>query len=380
MAPSEDAARPRFCLRCFHPGWFAAVMGTGIVGIAFAANPGNWHPLLGDAQDAARVMAVITAVLFVGLAGPYVLRWLRYPKEALADFRNPLVGPLYATVPAGILVAGVMASSVGPLLLSSAVVYDVVFWLAWVGVPLAFLVGVAFAYTLMSARSTAMESVNGAWFIPPVANIVVPLILLPFMAHATPTMARLLLLTSYAFWGMGFMLFLLVLSLLHDRLVLHPLPLAAMAPSLVIALGPVGVGALALIKIAAAGAAVFGPLAPTVSLISLIAGSMIWGFGLWWFATAAVLMVRYLANGPLPYGMGWWAFTFPLGAFTMATFTLARAWKVNYVEYLGVALVVLLVALWLMVTVRTLWAIATGEAWAPTRPHLTALPPQAEAV
>ncbi len=368
MSGYKGARRSGFCLRCFHPGWFAAVMGTGIVGIAFAANPGNWSQLQGGANDAARVMAVITAVLFVGLAGPYALRWLRYPKEALADFRNPLVGPLYATVPAGMLVAAVVASSVGPLLVSPAVVYDLVFWLAWLGVPLTFVVGVAFVYSLMSSRSTAMEAVNGAWFIPPVANIVVPLVLVPLMTHADPATARLLLLTSYAFWGMGFVLFLLVLSLLHDRLVLHPLPQAAMAPSLVIGLGPVGVGALALIKISAAGAPVFGSLAPTIGLISLIAGSILWGFGLWWFAAAAVVMVRYLAQGPLPYGMGWWAFTFPLGAFTMATLALARGWQLAYVDYLAVGLVVLLVLLWLMVAVRTVWATVTGEAWAPNRP------------
>jgi tellurite resistance protein TehA-like permease len=185
------------------------------------------------------------------------------------------------------------------------------------------------------------------------------------------------LFSSYAFWGMGFILFLLVLSLLHDRLVLHPLPLAAMAPSLVITLGPVGVGALALIRIAAAGAPVFGPLAPTVDLISLIAASMLWGFGLWWFAAAAVVMVRYLASGPLPYGMGWWAFTFPLGAFTMATLTLARAWRLSSVEDLAVGLVVLLVLLWLMVALRTLWATATGEVWAPARPPAPQLTPEA---
>ena len=160
MTDLRGVARARFCLRCFHPGWFAAVMGTGIVGIAFAANPGNWHPLLGDAQEAARVMAVITAVLFVGLGVPYILRWVRYPKDAAADFRNPLVGPLFATGPAGMLVAAVMANSVGPLMLSHAVVYDIVFWLAWVGVPLTFVVSVAFVSTLMSSRSTSNTPTN----------------------------------------------------------------------------------------------------------------------------------------------------------------------------------------------------------------------------
>ena len=370
--PSErdgggDEGRHGFCLRCFHPGWYAAVMGTGIVAVALASNPGNWSGLRGPALDAARGAAVLVALLTVGLAVPYAARLVRYPREALADFRSPNLGPMYATVPAGFLVGAVVAGSAGRLILSPGLVHDLVFWLAWVGVPLTFAVSVAFAYAMLSQRDTSMTQVSGSWFIPPVANIVVPLVLTELAAHADPATLRLLTFAGYAFWGMGFVLFLLVLSLLHDRLVLHPLPPAGMAPSLVIGLGPVGVGALALLKLAAAGAPVFGQLAGAVSILSLVSASVLWGFGLWWFFTTSVVMVRYLLEGPLPYGMGWWAFTFPLGAFTMATLALARAWRLTDVEYMGVGLVALLLVLWLVVSVRTLWASLSGEAWAPGR-------------
>ncbi len=363
----REERRHGFCLRCFHPGWYAAVMGTGIVAIALAANPGNWSGLRGPALDGARAVAVLVALLMVGLAVPYAARLVRYPREALADFRSPVLGPMYATVPAGLLVGAVVAGSVGPLILSRAVVYDLVFWLAWVGVPLTFAVSVAFVYAMLSQRDNSMAQVSGSWFIPPVANIVVPLVLVELAAHADPATLRLLTFAGYAFWGMGFVLFLLVLSLLHDRLVLHPMPPAGMAPSLVIGLGPVGVGALALLRLSATSAPLFGHFAGSVSTLSLITASVLWGFGLWWFFTTLVVMVRYLVEGPLPYGMGWWAFTFPLGAFTMATLALARAWRLTDVEYMGVGLVALLLVLWLVVTLRTLWASISGEAWAPGR-------------
>lgn len=370
----HEERRHYFCLRCLHPGWYAAVMGTGIVAVALADNPGGWSALRGPALDAARVVEALVAVLLVGLAVPYAARLLRYPREALADFRSPVLGPLYATVPAGLLVGAVVAGAAGPLLLSPAVVYDLVFWLAWVGVPLTFVLSVAFMYAMLSQSRTSLAHVSGSWFIPPVANIVVPLVLSELAAHADPATLRLLVLVGYGFWGMGFLLFILVMSLLHDRLVLHPLPPASMAPSLVIGLGPVGVGALALVRLAAAAAPVFGPLAGPVSALSLIAASMLWGFGLWWFFTTAAVMVRYLIQGPLPYGMGWWAFTFPLGAFAMATLSLARAWQLTDVEYMGVGLVALLLALWVVVAIRTIWASIRGEAWAPGADELTPPP------
>ncbi len=63
------------------------------------------------------------------------------------------------------------------------------------------------------------------------------------------------------------------------------------------------------------------------------------------------------------YGLGWWAFTFPLGAFTVVTLTLARAWHLSLLEWAGAALFILLAAFWLTVTARTLRAVRTGEAW-----------------
>ena len=62
-----------------------------------------------------------------------------------------------------------------------------------------------------------------------------------------------LLAAGYAFFGMGLLLFLLVASLLYDRLVFHALPAAPLAPSLWIGLGPVGVGALVLLRLGQAG-------------------------------------------------------------------------------------------------------------------------------
>ncbi|HUX86835.1 MAG TPA: hypothetical protein VMW65_07515, partial [Chloroflexota bacterium] len=85
--------------------------------------------------------------------------------------------------------------------------------------------------------------------------------------------------------------------------------------------------------------------------------AVLWGFGLWWLATAILLLGRYRRTGYLPYGVGWWVFTFPLGAFTVATLVLAAAWNVAALSVLGALLFVLLVVFWLVVTANTLWHI-----------------------
>ena len=100
-----------------------------------------------------------------------------------------------------------------------------------------------------------------------------------------------------------------------------------------------------------------------MAAVSRLAATGLWGFGLWWLAAAVALLVRYLRHAALPYGPGWWAFTFPLGAYTLATLTLARAWDTAVLEWIGVALFLALLGFWAAVTTSTPCAL-----WAPVRP------------
>ena len=154
-----------------------------------------------------------------------------------------------------------------------------------------------FTYVLFSSEGLATDAANGGWFIPPVANIVIPLPLLALLPHVSASSAKLLLLAGYAGLGTGLLLFLLVAAVLFGRLVHHALPPAALAPSLWIGLGPIGVGSLALLRLGAAGAPYWGPAAPAVVALSDIGAAVLWGFGLWWLATAAALLVRGPRSG-----------------------------------------------------------------------------------
>ena len=82
---------------------------------------------------------------------------------------------------------------------------------------------------------------------------------------------------------------------------------------------------------------------------------------MWWLAVA--LLVRYLRTGPLPFGLGWWAFTFPLGAFTASTLALGRVWHVGAIEAPAAVLFLALVVAWAIVSVSTLRAVRSGAAW-----------------
>ena len=350
-------------LRGFHPGWFGAVMGTAIVGIIGYQNPGNQAGLKDSAHSFGVAVVAVAAILAIALGVPYLLRWLRHPGAAIADLRNPVAGALYGTFPGGLLVLAVGVATVGPSLSAPDAVTAVVAVLAAVGILLAFSVSVIFAYVLFAAPQIGPQSANGAWFIPPVVNIVAPLAIAPLVSHVGPGDATTLVVAGYAFLGMGLLLFVLVASLIYDRMVFHPLPAAPLAPSLWIGLGPVGVGVLGFLKLAQVGAPIWGSAAAAVTTVSSIGATILWGFGLWWLAAASLLLAAYLRAGRLPYGVGWWAFTFPLGAYTAATLALARTWQSGVLEAMAVALFLALAAFWVVVGLGTLRALRSGAAW-----------------
>ena len=351
-------------LHGFHPGWFGVVMGTAVIGIIAFSNPGKIAGLTSAAHGVALAAMILAAALTVVFGIPYVARWFVHPRAALADLRHPVAGPLYGTFPGGLLVLAVTVAVVGPRYLSLSTVHDLVAGLAWVGVPLAFVVSVVFASLLFLNPEIETQSANGAWFIPPVVNIVVPLALVPLISSVGVQTARLLLVLGYVTWGMGLFLFILVASLLFDRLIFHALPPAPLAPSLWISLGPLGVGGLALLRLAQAGAPLWGAASGAVQAVSLMVALALWGFGLWWLTVAIVLLVRYLRAGGVPFGVGLWAFTFPLGALTAVTVALARALNLGALEGIGAVLFLVLVVSWVLVAASTVFAMANGRAWA----------------
>lgn len=84
----------------------------------------------------------------------------------------------------------------------------------------------------------------------------------------------------------------------------------------------------------------------------MIGGAVLWGYGMWWLMLAALTTLRYMRGG-MPFNIGWWGFTFPLGVFSTATLALARQTHLDFLMVWGGILVVALAGFWLLVASRT---------------------------
>ena len=96
-------------IRYFHPGWFASVMGTGIIAVATH----HADKVVSGLEGLAVVLWILSVVMFLGLIVPWVLRWVRFTADAWADTAHPTRGPFYSTMPIALLVLAVDFAAIG---------------------------------------------------------------------------------------------------------------------------------------------------------------------------------------------------------------------------------------------------------------------------
>lgn len=202
-----------------------------------------------------------------------------------------------------------------------------------------------------------IEDINPGWFMPPVSLIVVPIAgakLIPYWPHS---LQKSLLILNYASWGSGFFLFMLIAAIcIYRFFVAPPLP-GSLIPTIWIYLGPIGAGGISLLNLGSVSAPFLGsPVTPILNLFGLL----YWSFGCWWLITASVITIIYILKKNLPYTLSWWAFTFPLGAYTCATYLISVIIQSEALKLFGFFCYGVLAFCWFIVFSNTFIQVYTG--------------------
>ncbi len=352
-APGHAPARLVETVRQFTPNWFAVTMGTGVLALALNQFP---YPVPG-LHGLAMALWLADIGLFALFALLYAARWAFFFHEARRIFGHPVMSMFLGTIPMGLatLVNGFIAF--GPELMGEAA-FTLAHLLWWVDVALAVACGIGVPFLMFTRQSHAMETLTAVWLLPVVACEVAAVSAGQLVPHLPAAEGFVVLVLGYVLWAASVPLAMSLLVLLVLRLALHKLPPAEMGVSAWLALGPIGTGALGLLVLggdapallAAHGLAEAGTVAKGLGLLG---GLMLWGYGAWWLALAVLKTAHYLRRG-LPFNLGWWGFTFPLGVYSLATLSLARATGLALFEVTGALLVASLAGLWLVVAGRTL--------------------------
>lgn len=337
------------------PGWFAWVMASGIVSIG--------ADLLGY-SILSQVLLGVTVAAAVGLFTTYVARAVWFGSWVRQSLRDPTTAMGYFTLVAGFGVLATRLAMAGhPLFTLGLGAAAALLWLVLTyGLPWSI---------VASARRPVLGEINGTWLIWVVATQTLSIVAAA-LAPVAPSVGFRDVLPDVAvcFWGVGVMLYLVLIAIIFLRLLLVEVSPAEMGPAYWIAMGATAIS----VRAAAGILVLHGPHDATLinEMHPFLVGLsvVLWAFGTWWIPLLVAFGIwRYaIRRYSWAFEPRLWSVVFPLGMYTVASYTLGKAARLDFMVSIARIWVFVGVAAWAAVTFLMLVALALAVSRRPGRP------------
>lgn len=303
--------------------FFATVMGLSGLTIATHKVETLW-----GVTGPATALFGLTLGLFCLIAVVYGLKALRHPQAVAAEWNHP------------VRISFFPAASIGLILLGTAAVpVDITLarWLWSVGAALHLGLTLAVMRSWIEHSRYEVAHTNPAWFIPVVGNVLVPIAGLRFAPADV----------SWFFFAIGLVFWIVLLTIVVYRLIFHPPLPSKMVPTLFILLAP-----------------------PSVAFISWVAltGGVDAFARILYFAAVfffLLLLTQLPKFAKVGFALSWWAYSFPLAAFTIATLLMGERTSAPAYTWAGQGLYALLLVVVGGLSARTMLAVVRQEICTP---------------
>ncbi len=343
----------------FGPQWFAPVMGIGALAIALSLS----YEYLGlmILETSAKLVTGLTASLILLFLLPTTARVLKYPDSIRSDFDHPIRSQFFPTLPISLLVLAIALIHA----FSAPWVRSAVLGLYALGAGGIFLMGLILSLKLFTDRNIETHHGVFAWYIPPVSHILIPVVGFMVLAEGwvTGMLSSLVLISSLTGLGVGGLMFLFLAPIIFYRYAYEDLPDSKLAPTFMIGIAPTSILVVDFLRLepVMASMAASSQFVQTLDPAFTGLATVLWGFSAWWMALTVGVLLHYASRDEHPFSFTWWAYTFPLGAFTIATFAAGRKLGVQALQSIGIGLTGLLVFVILVVGYLTSKQVRTGE-------------------
>lgn len=334
-------ARADSAVASLAPGYFALVMGSGIVSIGLKIR---------GLPAASMVLLAICAIGYVLLVVLHGLRLLRHGRRVHEDFNDPRRGFGFFTFVAGTNVLGIRLASEGALAWTGALLAVAV--LAWL------VLGYVVPWTAVLGRTArpVVATANGTWFIWAVASQSCA-VAAATLEPVVPSLRRELAAMAVFSWSIGIFLYAAVGIFVALRMMLYELKPADLTPPYWVAMG-----AMAIAVVAGARILEMEDAPMVTATRGLVAGLSVvcWAFATWLIPPlVAAGWWRHVAHRvPLRYDATWWSIVFPFGMYAVACLTLGEADNLPIVGGIGAVWIWVACAVWLaafVIMCRHLW-------------------------
>ncbi len=304
-------------LEHFPVSFFAIIMGLAGLTLAWEKAQTTFHT---DLHINPYLMA-FTGTVFAILLLLYLVKILRYGPAVRAELKNPVKLSFFPTISISLILLSICTLHMLPGVAR-------VLWLAGTGLHLVFTFYVMNVW--IHHEHFQIQHINPAWFIPVVGNVLVPI------AGVKLGYGEV----SWFFFSIGMLFWLVLLSIIFNRILFHnPLPEKLM-PTFFILIAPPAVGFIAYMKLTGE--------VDTFARILYYSGLFL--------TFLLLLQIRRFTR--LPFFLSWWAYSFPIAAITIATFVMYEKTGLPLFRTLSLGFLALVTLIVAYLVVRTLMAVA----------------------
>ena len=317
------AVEPR--LAHFPVTFYATVMGLAGLTLASHAAEAAWN--LPGLLSALGLTATILA--FAAISGAYTLKYLRFRSHLLEEWAHPVRKAFFPAISISLLLIAAALAESAPWLAR-------VVWLCGAGVQAGMVLAVVSGW--IGHRPFQPLHISPAWFIPAVGNVVAP------VAGVQLGFVEL----SWLFFSAGLIFWLVLLTLVMNRLIFHdPLP-GKLLPTVTILIAPPAVTFLAWIQLNGAQIDAFARILLNIA-----------------YVFAALVAVQAPKFRTIPFALSWWALSFPVAALTIASIRYGALAHSPMHTAIGAFLFVVLLGIMVGLILRTATAIRRNEICVP---------------
>ncbi|EXJ75946.1 uncharacterized protein A1O5_00454 [Cladophialophora psammophila CBS 110553] len=349
-------------IKYFTPSWFTVTMGTGVVASLLNQFPYNARWLYW--------LSVVVFCLNIGLFALFIfvsiLQFILFPRVWITIVERPNQAFFLSSIPVSLgTIVNMMVFVCAPAWGKWVVYLAWGLWMADAALSLLCALFLPFLLVIKRQEETPLSTITALQTFPVIGTVVASATA-ALVAGVLPDneQALVTVLIGYVLWGVGVPSAIFILITYWQRLTIHKLPPRELIVSCFIPLGPLNMGAFAIMKLGNVAMRVF-PLTETIHPLAgdlaynfgVLLSLILWGFTLLWLflAVATIYHCKHF-----PFNMGWWGFTFPIGTLALSSNTLAEEIPSRFFRVIGSVTSVCVFLLWILVVYATLRDLITG--------------------
>jgi len=266
----------------------------------------------------------IDILLFFFISTAYVIKLIKYPQYVRNEFLHPIKNPFFASLSISLML-------IATILYKENHLISFFFWI------IAIILHTFFTFSSLKfwiIHSFDIKTVNPAWFLPIVGNVIIPIVGIHFID----------IYVNVFFFSIGIFYWIIFFSIITYRIIFHNPLEDKLIPTLFILLAPPAVGFISYFAINRGHIDMFGLFLYMIALFIFL---------------HLLFIIKVFKN--LSFFISWWGYTFPLDALSVATMLMYNVFHTTLLYILSLIFIVISSIVVFYVFYKTLMAVKLGK-------------------